>query len=108
MSSAEIVLFMLSLFVTAKLDKPRAWCDETVRSGRPGSTDGERALSFKRRDVMRLFSSIHVPHFQHFSSRSALGSVRDQLSTNYGVVMITLAILVGLAIAWIYWFGVAQ
>ena len=55
---------------------------------------------------MRLFNSIHVPHFQHFSPRSAIVWVRAQLSANYGMVMITLAILVGLAIALVYWFGV--
>lgn len=53
---------------------------------------------------MRLLNSIHVPQFQRFSPRSALASVRDQLSANYGVVMVTIAILVGLAIAWTFWF----
>lgn len=47
---------------------------------------------------MRLFN-LHAPHFQHFSPHSALVSLRDQVSSNYGVVMVTLTILVGLAIA---------
>jgi hypothetical protein len=56
---------------------------------------------------MRL-SSIHVPHLQHFSPRRALVSLRDQLSANYGVVTVTLAILAGLLIALTFWAVVAR
>jgi hypothetical protein len=57
---------------------------------------------------MRVFKSIHVPHFQHFSPHSALISFRDQLAANYGVVMVTLTILVGLLIALTFWAVVAR
>ena len=57
---------------------------------------------------MRHFSSIHVPHVQHFSPRTALVSVRDQLSANYGVVALTLAILAGLLMALTFWAVVAR
>ena len=59
---------------------------------------------------MRLFGSIHLPLFQHFSPRIGLvsGPLRGQLSGNFAVVAITLALLVGIAISWIYWFGVTH
>ena len=53
---------------------------------------------------MQRFRSIHVPHFQHFSARSALVSARDQLNAAHGIeVTMTLAILFGLFMLWTFW-----
>jgi hypothetical protein len=48
---------------------------------------------------MRHFRSIHVPHFPHFSPHIALVSLRDRFTANYGVITVTLTILVGLLMA---------
>ena len=57
---------------------------------------------------MQRFHSIHVPHFQHFSARSALVSARDQLNAHGNEITMTLAILFGLFLLWTFWFVVAR
>jgi len=57
---------------------------------------------------MQRFHSIHVPHFQHFSARSALVSARDQLNAHGFEIKMTLAILFGLFMLWTFWFVVAH
>jgi len=57
---------------------------------------------------MQRFHSIHVPHFQHFSVRSALVSARDQLNAHGIEITMTLAILFGLFMLWTFWFVVAH
>ena len=57
---------------------------------------------------MQRFHSIHVPHFQHFSARSALVSARDQLNAHGIEITMTLAILFGLVMLWSFWLVVAH
>jgi hypothetical protein len=57
---------------------------------------------------MQRFHSIHIPHFQHFSARSVLVSARDQLHAHGIETMMTLAMLFGLFLLWIFWFVVAH
>ena len=57
---------------------------------------------------MQRFHSIHVPHFQHFSARSALVSARDQLNFHGIEITMTLAILLGFLVLWAFWSVVAQ
>jgi len=56
---------------------------------------------------MPHFSSIHVPHFQHFSVRTVLLSARDQLSEHEIDILMAVAILCALLIAWTFWAVVA-
>ena len=57
---------------------------------------------------MQRFHSIHVPHFRHFSARSALVSARDQLNAHGIEITMTLAILFGLFMLWTFWSVVAH
>ncbi len=57
---------------------------------------------------MQRFHSIHVPHFQHFSARSAYVSARDQLNAHGIEITMTFAILFGLFMLWAFWFVVAH
>jgi hypothetical protein len=59
-------------------------------------------------DAMRGMHSIHVPHFQHFSARSALVSVHDKLSAHSIEIIMTLAILFGVLILLSFWAVVAR
>ena len=59
-------------------------------------------------DVMRNFHSIPVPHFPHFSARSALVSARDLLSTHSIEIAMTFAILFGILILLGFWAVVAR
>jgi len=52
---------------------------------------------------MPHFNSIHIPHFQHFSARRAIVLARDQLSEHETEILMTVAILCGLLIAWTFW-----
>jgi hypothetical protein len=52
---------------------------------------------------MQRFHSIHVPHFQHFSARSALLSARDQLSAHCFEITMTLVVLFGLVMLATFW-----
>lgn len=53
---------------------------------------------------MPHFNAIHFPHFQHFSIRGALLSVRDHEIE----ILMSVAILCGLLIAWTFWAVVAR
>jgi len=57
---------------------------------------------------MRHVNSIHIPHFQHFSARSAFVSARDKFSEHSIEITMTLAILFGLFIALTFWAVVAR
>ena len=57
-------------------------------------------------DAIRRLSSIHVPHFQHLSARSALFS--DKLSAHAMEITMTLVILGGLLMALTFWAVVAR
>ena len=57
---------------------------------------------------MRGTHSIHVPHFQHFSARSALVSARDKLSAHSIEIAMTLAILFGVLMLLSFWAVVAR
>ena len=57
---------------------------------------------------MQRFHSIHVPHFQHLSARSALVSARDQLKAHSIEITMALAILLGFLVLWAFWSVVAQ
>jgi len=57
---------------------------------------------------MRGTHSIHVPHFQHFSARSALVSARDKLSAHSIEITMTLAILFGVLMLLSFWAVVAR
>jgi hypothetical protein len=49
------------------------------------------------------FDSSRIPGFRSFSPRVGLisGPIRGQVSQNFAVVVITLALLVGVSIVWI-------
>lgn len=84
----------------AVLDAPRALWDES--SGK---------WFFRRprlEDAMRSLYSIHVPHFQHFSARSAVLSARDKLSAHSIEITMTFAILFGVLILLSFWALVAR
>ena len=57
---------------------------------------------------MRHLNSIHIPHFQHFSARSAFVSARDKFSEHSIEITMTLVILFGLLIALTFWAVVAR
>jgi hypothetical protein len=55
---------------------------------------------------MRRLNAVHVPHFRHFSARSALFS--DKRSTHTIEITMTLVILGGLLMALTFWAVVAR
>lgn len=57
---------------------------------------------------MRGLYSIRVPHFRHFSARSALLSSRGKLSTHSLEIIMTFAILFGVLIFLSFWAAVAR
>ena len=57
---------------------------------------------------MRHVNTIHIPHFQHFSARSALASARDKFGAHRIEITMTLAILFGLLVALTFWAVVAR
>jgi hypothetical protein len=57
---------------------------------------------------MRGLYSIHVPHFQHFSARSAFVSAREKLSAHSIEIISTFAILLGVLIWLTFWAVVAR
>lgn len=57
---------------------------------------------------MRGLYSIRVPHFRHFSARSALLSSRGKLSTHSLEIIMTFAILFGVLILLSFWAAVAR
>lgn len=57
---------------------------------------------------MRGFQTIHLPHFQHFSARSAVLSVREKLS-NHGIeITMALTILFGVLMVLTFWAVLAR
>jgi len=59
-------------------------------------------------DAMKGFHTIHVPHFQHFSMRSALDSAREKLSDHSIEITMAFAILFGVLIVLTFWAVVAR
>jgi hypothetical protein len=57
---------------------------------------------------MQRFHSIHVPHFQHFSARTALVSARQMLSDHSIEITMALTILFGVLILLAFWVVVAR
>jgi hypothetical protein len=57
---------------------------------------------------MRGFHTIHVPHFQHFSARNALVSVREKLSDHSIEVTLALTALFGVLMLLTFWTVVAR
>jgi len=57
---------------------------------------------------MRVFHTIHVPHFQHFSARNALVSAREKLSDHSIEIMIALTVLFGVLMLLTLWTVVAR
>jgi hypothetical protein len=57
---------------------------------------------------MRGLYSIHVPHFQHFFTRSALVSARDKLSVHSIEIAMTVAVLFGVLILLSFWAVIAR
>ena len=54
-------------------------------------------------DAMRGFHTIHLPHFQHFSTHSAFVSCREKLSAHSIEIIMALAILCGVLIVLTFW-----
>ena len=57
---------------------------------------------------MRGFNTIHLPHFQHFSARSALISARERLSDYSIEITLALTVLFGVLMLLTYWAVVAR
>ena len=88
------------VIVMTALDAPRAWCDEQ---------GGNRFLRRVRLEVaMRGLHTIHLPHFQHFSARSALVSARERLSDYSIEITMALTILFGVLMLLTFWTVVAR
>ena len=88
------------VIVMTALDAPRAWWDE------------ESGNRFFRRlpleDAMRGLHTIHLPHFQHFSARSALVSAREKLSDYSIEITLALTVLFGVLMLLTFWAVVAR
>jgi len=88
------------VIVMTALDAPRAWWDEK---------SGNRFFRRTRlEDAMRGFHTIHLPHFQHFSARSALVSAREKLSDHSIEITMALTILFGVLMLLTFWTVVAR
>ena len=88
------------VIVMTALDAPRAWWDEE---------SGNRFFGrLRMEDAMRGFHTIHLPHFQHFSARSALVSAREKL-TDYSIeISMALTILFGVLMLLTFWAVLAR
>ena len=57
---------------------------------------------------MRGFNTIHLPHFQHFSARSAFVSTREKLSDYSIEITLALTVLFGVLMLLTFWAVVAR
>ena len=79
-----------------------------TRTAHGGMKKVETGSDARLEDAMRGFHTIHVPHFQHFSARSALDSAREKLSDHSIEITMALAILFGVLIVLTFWAVVAR
>jgi len=88
------------VIVMTALDAPRAWWDK--------QTENRFLRRLRLEDAMRGFHTIHLPHFQHFSARSALVSAHEKLSDYSIEITMALTILFGVLMLLTFWAVVAR